>query len=524
MTVAPLLLGGRLTSPHFQELHKFAGVLAKPIFIADASGCSKAQTTMSPNETEGGIDRGWSGNGQLSRIFRKRDGIALIVSNVVGVGIFTTPAVIAGLVPNPMAMLALWLVGGALALAGAMSYAKLANLWPRAGGEYVYLSRIYGPAAGFLSGWTSLIAGFSGSIAASAVAVALFAGQCFPHLATDKVLASQGFFGITVTLSSRSLAAAFLITLFAALHMCNLAVGKNAQNLLSLSLVGMIAFVVVRGFTTGHGSWSHFYSAPTHSAHTPFGPTSWLLALILVMFTYSGWNAAAYVSEEIHARQRSMRPIFLGGTAAVIVLYTALNALYLYAMPLAEMRNTPTVAARAAGLLFGADSNLIPLALIVALLGSISAMTIAGPRVYFAMARDGIFIPALARTNRFRTPALAIALQALWSIALVFLGGFEQILMYTGFAIVLCSAAAVAGLFLVEPRDTGAGMARRTKMLVPGLFVLASLAMVVDTILQAPKIALVGVLLIAAGIPVYGLCRRRSSAVCTLEPKQVAAD
>ena len=133
--------------------------------------------------------------GRLRRTFRKRDGIALIVSNVVGVGIFTTPALIANLVPNPAAMLALWIVGGGLALAGAASYAKLANLWPTAGGEYVYLSKAYGPTAGFLSGWTSLIAGFSGSVAASAVALVMFAGQYFPGLAVDRSVLSLDLVG-----------------------------------------------------------------------------------------------------------------------------------------------------------------------------------------------------------------------------------------------------------------------------------------------------------------------------------------
>ncbi len=457
---------------------------------------------------------------RLRRTFRKRDGIALIVSNVVGVGIFTTPAIVAGLVPNPTAMLALWLVGGGLALAGAASYARLANLWPTAGGEYVYLSKTYGPAAGFLSGWTSLIAGFSGSVAASAVAAVLFAGQYFPGLASDHVIASQDIFGVSVTLSSRALAAAALIALFAVLHICSLAAGKIAQNALATLLVGMIAVFVVRGFATGNGSWSNFRAPDMH-----FGAMNWLLALIPVMFTYSGWNAAAYISEEIHASRRSMRPVLLGGTAIVILLYIVLNSLYLYAVPIGQMSGSANVADSTARALFGAGWHLVTPALIVALLGAVSAMTIAGPRVYFAMARDGAFIPAFARTSRrFGTPALAIALQSLWSIALVMLGGFEDILMYTGFAIVLSSAAAVAGLFVVQRRGLSAGRVKPSRLVVPAVFVLASAAMVVDTVLDAPRIALIGVLLIAAGIPVYAMCRRSNSARLAPQPEEVAAD
>ncbi len=443
---------------------------------------------------------------RLRKTFRKRDGIALILSNVIGVGIFTTPAIIAGFVPNPAAMLALWIAGGALALAGAASYARLAKLWPTAGGEYVYLSKAYGPAAGFLSGWTSLIAGFSGSVAASAVAAAIFAGQYFPSLASERILASLNFYGIVVSVSPRALAAATIIILFAALHICSLTAGKLTQNALAIGLVGMVAILVTRGFATGNGSWSHFHSSGMH-----FGALNWLLALIPVMFTYSGWNAAAYVSEEIHASRRSMRPVLLGGTSIVIVLYTLLNALYLYAIPVDQIRSSTNVADQASRVLFGTGWHLVTPALIVALLGAVSAMTIAGPRVYFAMARDGAFIPALARTSeRFGTPAFAIALQALWSIALVLLGGFDQILMYTGFAIVLSSGAAVAGLFVVQERHKRT-LRHTPRMIVPGIFVVASAALVLDTVLEAPKIALIGLLLIAGGLPVYAVCRRTTN-------------
>ena len=456
---------------------------------------------------------------RLRKTFRKRDGIALILSNVIGVGIFTTPAIVAGLVPNPAAMLALWIAGGALALAGAASYARLAKLWPSAGGEYVYLSRAYGPAAGFLSGWTSLIAGFSGSVAASAVAAVMFAGQYFPSVASDRALASVTLPGITVTLSSRSLAAASVIILFAVLHICSLTAGKFTQNVLAVVLVGIVIVLVSRGFASGNGSWSHFHSSGTH-----FGPMNWLLALIPVMFTYSGWNAAAYVSEEIHASRRSMRPVLLGGTAIVIVLYTLLNALYLYALPLDQIKTAANVADQTSQALFQKGWQLVTPALVVALLGAVSAMTIAGPRVYFAMARDGAFIPPLARTNpKFGTPALAIALQSLWSITLVMLGGFDQILMYTGFAIVLSSGAAVAGLFVVQERHKRT-LRHTPPMFIPGIFVIASAALLIDTVLEAPKIALIGLLLIVAGLPVYAICRRSSNAKPALQSEPAAAD
>jgi APA family basic amino acid/polyamine antiporter len=444
---------------------------------------------------------------RLRTSFRRRDGIALLVSNTVGVGILTTPALIASLVPDAKAILALWIVGGCLALAGAASYAELAALWPSAGGEYVYLSKTYGPATGFLSGWTSLIAGFSGSVAASAVAVVLYACQYFPALASQRALVSIGRFGHSLQLTPGRLSAALIILFFALLHIISASAGKLTQNMLALVVIGMTVSFAVFGFGLGHGSWSHFHPLQVH-----LSGANWLLALIPVMFTYSGWNAAVYVAEEIYGNRRTMRPILLLGTLIVVAMYVLLNVVYLYAIPLAQMRIAENVGEVAARALFGAESNLITPALIVALLGAISAMTIAGPRVYFAMARDGAFIPALAHTSRrFGTPVLAIALQSCWSIILVLFGGFDQILMYTGFAIVLSSAAAVAGLFVVRYRTHETDRTSFAKLAAPAVFVTASAAMVINTVLDDASVALVGVFLIAAGYPLYAWCRRKSN-------------
>jgi basic amino acid/polyamine antiporter, APA family len=443
---------------------------------------------------------------QLRRSFRTRDGVALIVSNVVGSGIFFTPAFIAKLVPEPSAMLALWIAGGLLALAGAMSYAQLARRWPAAGGEYIYLSKAYGPTAGFLTGWTSLIAGFSGAIAASAVALVSYLGQYFPSLASDHGLFTISFYVGAFTFSPRTLTAALVIIVFAVLHACNLGAGKLTQNALAFGIVAFIVVFCVIGFGFGTGSWSHF-----RSANVPIHPTSWLLAFIPIMFSYSGWNAAAYVTEEMHDARRTIGRALMTGTLIAVALYVGLNALYLYAVPPAEMRNAVNIGDVAAHALFGAGRNFVTPVIIVALLGVISAMTIAGPRVYFAMSRDGAFIPSFARvSSRFGTPALAIALQALWSVLLVTAGGFEQLLEYTGFTILLSSGAAVAGLFVVRRHELHDDPRIWLQMLAPAAFVIPCAAIVVNTVWGAPKTALIGTVLIAAGLPVFYWSRRRN--------------
>jgi APA family basic amino acid/polyamine antiporter len=459
-----------------------------------------------------------AGGNQLRPTFRVRDGVALIVSNVVGVGIFTTPAIIAKLVPEPSAMLALWIVGGCLALAGAFSYAQLGRMWPAAGGEYIYLSKAYGPTAGFLSGWTSLIAGFSGAVAASAVGLIVYLGRYFPALASDHSLLSINFYVGSLTLSPRALTAACIIVVFALLHACNLGAGKLTQNMLALLILAIIVIFCIVGFAAGTGSWSHF-----HSTHVPLRPMNWLLALIPIMFTYSGWNAASYISEEMYDTRRTIGPALLIGTSIIVALYAVLNTLYLYAIPPAAMQNAVNVGDVAAHALFGVGSNFITPVLIVALLGAISAMTIAGPRVYFAMARDGAFVPMFARTSpKFGTPVLAIVLQAVWSVVLVMTGSFEQILMYTGFAILLCSGAAVAGLFVVRRRELRSDPGLWLKMLAPGVFVIVCAAIVADVVVGDPKTALRGIALILAGLPVFFWSRRRKPAPAVTEQTAVS--
>jgi basic amino acid/polyamine antiporter, APA family len=457
---------------------------------------------------------------QLRRVFRVRDGVALIISNVVGVGIFTTPAIIAKLVPEPRAMLALWIAGGCLALAGAMSYAQLGRRWPSAGGEYIYLSKAYGPTAGFLSGWTSLIAGFSGAVAASAVGLVIYLGQYFPRLASDHAMYSINFYVGGFTFSPRSLTAAGIIVVFAILHACHLGAGKLTQNALALLILAIVLIFCLFGFAVGTGSWSHF-----QSAHIPIRPMNWLLALIPIMFTYSGWNAASYISEELHDTRRMIGPALLIGTSIIVGLYFLLNTLYLYAIPPAAMQDAVNVGDVTAHALFGVGRNFVTPALIVALLGAISAMTIAGPRVYFAMARDGVFVRGFDRTSpRFGTPALAIALQALCSLVLVTVGRFEQILMYTGFTILLSSGAAVAGLFVVQRHALQSNPKLWLKMLTPASFVIACAAIVINTVVGDPRTALRGTVFIAAGLPVFFWSRRRKAAEPAVESEPTVVE
>lgn len=430
------------------------------------------------------------------------DATALVISNVIGVGVFTTPAIIASMVKNSWAILGLWTVGGLLAFAGAVTYAELGKLCPEAGGEYVYLSRAFGPLFGFLSGWTSLIAGFSGALAASAVGLASYLGRYSASLAANAPLVKLSFGLGSFTLGPQALAAAGVLLLFAVIHACGWGPGRFAQKALTLLVLAIIAVLICTGFTIGHGAWSNLRSSqPVTDGRL------WLLALIPVMFTYSGWNAAAYVTEEIRDSKRNLGLALGMGTIITVIVYLGLNALFLYAMPVDQMHSAINVGDLAAQHLFGVHGGFLTPLLILALAGAISAMTIGGPRVYFAMARDGVFAKCVGRVHtRTRTPVIAIALQTLWSVVLVLFGGFEQILLYTGFAVVLSSGAAVLALFVLRRRSGIRGNVRN--VLLPAGFAISALAMVLAAIKNAPSTSLMGLLLIAAGIPVFWLSRR----------------
>ena len=452
----------------------------------------------------------------LERRLGPFDAAAVIISNVIGGGIFFVPVLVAQAIPDGRAILLVWLAGGALAFAGAMAYAELAALKPHAGGEYVYLREAYGPFAAFLSGWTSFVAGFSGAIAASAVAFAAYLGRFVPFAADQTPLLSVPLPLVPIALSRQSIVALLLITGVTAIHLRGLGPGRVFQNgLASAKVLGLCLFLVL-GFALGQGDAHHVLErAAGASPHF----TGIMASFIPVMFTYSGWNAAAYVAEEIRSPERNLPRALALGTIAVIALYAGLNALYLFALgPATLAATTATLSDAVAERLFGAGvGGFVAAFTIVSIAASVSAMVLAGPRVYYAMARDHAFFESAGRIHpRFRTPVVAIVAQAAWSGVLVLSGTLSQLVSYTGFAIVLFSGAAVAALFILrrrahEPRPFRAW----GYPWAPALFVVMSAAMLVSDISRNPRTAMAGVAVIAAGAPIYWFVTRRVSSSST---------
>jgi APA family basic amino acid/polyamine antiporter len=447
----------------------------------------------------------------LERRLTTGDAAAIVVSNVIGSGILITPAFIAASAPNATSMLGAWLVGGLLAFAGAMAYAELAALRPRAGGEYVYLHEAFGPLAAFLTGWTSFVAGFSGAIAASAVGLAGYLGRFFPAAGdtTEWLALPLGWWRLSV--SAQSLVALAAIALLSWVHIRGLGPGRMVQNALAVAKVVTLVGFVAAGLSWGRGSLGHFTAVGTGTAG------GFLVALIPVMFSYSGWNAAAYVAEEVRDPGRNVPRALALGTGTVILVYLALNFLYVYAMPVTELVGLKVrVIDAAADRLFGAGAgDILAVITIFIVTGSISAMVFAGPRVYFAMARDGLFISQAAHVHaRYRTPAVAIAAQGAWSSVLVLSGTFGQLVEYTGFAVVLFSGVAVAALFVLRWRQPDADRPFRALgyPVAPAIFVLASAAIVLNAIVSSPGPSMAGLAIIGAGVPIYLALRARRTA------------
>jgi APA family basic amino acid/polyamine antiporter len=446
----------------------------------------------------------------LERRLGPLDAAAIIVSNVIGGGILFTPPQIAAAVPAAIPFLLTWVAGGLLAFAGAMSYAELAAVRPKAGGEYVYLRDALGRLAAFLSGWTSFVAGFAGAIATSAVVVSFYLGRFIPAAGDATPLFSLPVIPgvITVSMSRQSIVALVAIWGLAWVHRRGVGHGRLVGNVLATLKVAALVVFVALGLSVGTSGAAHLVE------QHPVAITGWLLALIPVMFTYSGWNAASYVAEEIRDPGRNVPRAFALGTTAVVVLYVLLNILYLFVFPIGELGNVKgsvldVVAER---LLGGTAGDVMGVVSIVSLLASVSAMTFAGPRVYFAMARDGLFFRAASAIHpRYHTPSNAILAQSVWTSILVLTATADALVTYTGFAITLFLGLAVVSLFVLRAREPDVPRPFRAWLypFAPALYVVISAAILINGLVRDPRPTGSGALIILAGVPLFYFFKRK---------------
>jgi APA family basic amino acid/polyamine antiporter len=423
------------------------------------------------------------------------DATLLVVSGVIGSGIFLTPGAIAGLLPHPGAILAAWLVGGLLSLAGALANAELGAMFPRAGGDYVYLREAFHPAAGFLVGWLSFFVIYAGTIATLAAGFAAGLGRFVP-------LGPHGELGVAVALTLA----------ISALNYVGVRWGARANNATAVIKVGALAAFVLIGPFAGRGDAAHLL--PLASGLGALSLSSFGLALSPVLFSYLGWNSSVYVASEIRDPGRNVpRSLFLG-VALCTAIYLLVNAVYLYAIPAPELAGVANAGEAAARALFGpASGTLLAVFVLASILGTLNATVLVGPRIAYAMALDRLFFAGVDRAHaHFRTPAVAIAVQAgVASAILLALGSFERALDYTTFAILLATMADVGALFRLRRTQPGRRRPYRAwgYPVVPALYFLANAAVAGALLLGRPAECAFGLGLALLGLPFYAVFAAR---------------
>jgi basic amino acid/polyamine antiporter, APA family len=436
----------------------------------------------------------------------------VVIANMIGTGIFTTTGFIVTEVSNPWSVQLCWLAGGIFALCGALCYGELGGRFPRAGGEYIYLREAFGPCLGFLSGWISLIVGFSAPIAAASMAFATYL--------LSSAVPLCGWSPMETPLIP-ALTACGVIVCLTLLHYHSLRIGSRVQNGLTLLKVGIILSLILAAGFTGKGDLTHF-SAGVH--HSPLLNGNWAVSLIFVSFAYSGWNAAAYLGGEIHDPKRNLPRALVSGTLIVTLLYLALNAVFLYALSPAQMAGHADVGALAAEALFTpAAGHWMGIAIAVGLLSALSAMILTGPRVYYAMARDRVFFPVFGRLSpSHRSPAASIFLQAAIAIAMVLSTTFDTLLIYIGFTLALSTLLTVVGLIVLRLRRPLPEGSYRTPgyPFIPMIFILGNAWIIFFAVKSRPVTALFGLGTIVLGLVVYSAFRWQANRVlrCTEIP------
>jgi APA family basic amino acid/polyamine antiporter len=435
----------------------------------------------------------------LARVLGAKDGFAIVVGSVIGSGIFLVPGPIAAYLVSVRSVMLVWTAGALLTLFGAFSLAELGSIFPGAGGLYIYLRHAYGRPVAFLYGWGLLSMIQTGSIATLGAGFGLYLSHIFTLSATlQKVLVVAAILCLTG------------INLFGA------SAAKHFQNVSTGAKIAGIVLLVVMLFSRGHAATlAAGWRLPMRGSA---GPLSFGVALIAVLWAYEGWHVVSFTAGEFRDPARDLPRSLIFGTLAVGLIYLVLNLAYYAVLSPAAMRGASSAAATAVSLVAGAGSTrFVSLLILVSILGAINGMVLTGPRVYYAMARDGDFLASMGKVgSHSHAPTLAILTQGVWAAGLTLISNFQQLFTYVIFTAWIFYGLTVGGVFVLRRKLPHAARTFRTPGYpwVPALFVTASAAVVVSTVLSQPKNALIGGGLILLGFPIY-LCfslHRRSVA------------
>lgn len=425
--------------------------------------------------------------GNLKRQLGLTAATALVIGEVIAVGIFLTPAGMAKSLGSPFWLLVVWLVMGAMALCGALCYGELAARFPEAGGGYVYLRQAYGRRVAFLYGWKCFLVMDPGITAALAVGLASYIGYLIPL---------SPWAGKAVAVGA--------IAVLALINICGVGWGAGLLRSLTALKLGALALLVLWTVVFRPGDAANF--TPFVAQRAGSAPLGGALAGAMVagFFSFGGWWDLSKLTGEVRAPERTVPRALALGVMVVTLVYILTSAVFIYLVPLQQVTTSETFAAQAGAALFGAaGGRILALMVIVSVFGSLAAVMMSAPRVYYAMARDGLFFQAAAALHpRFGTPARAIVLQALLAALLAALGSFEQIIAYFIFITVCFIALTVAAVFVLR-RRTAAGYRTPGYPITPLLFLLLVAVLLILLGSNSPRQALLGTLLVALGVPVY---------------------
>ena len=433
----------------------------------------------------------------LSRSLKLPHATALVVGTILGSAVFVQASELTEHVPRIWAVLLAWTVSGVLTLFGALACAELASAFPRTGGVYVFLKETYSPLAGFLWGWAMFWVMHSGIIAAMATVFGRYTAFFYP-------METTGIRAVAVC----------AIVVISGLNYVGVKRSSTVQTTFTAGKVVAVALIVIVGFAVGSRLPDHFQQGAT-TAHAAVGSQGFLLALVAGLFAFGGWHVVTYTAEETVNPERTIPRALLLGITIVTICYVALNAVYFYVLPLDRVERSTRVAADVATTLLGTRGGAAISALVMfSVFGAMTGSILAAPRVYFAMARDGLVFRWMGDIHpRFRTPHRAIALQAVWASVLASSGTYRQLFTRVIFTEWIFFAMMAGGIFLLRRRP-GYAPAYRVwgYPWVPAVFVVASAAIVVNRFVSDPMDSFVGLGIVALGIPVYYLSGQREAA------------
>ena len=442
------------------------------------------------------------------------DSVLLLAGGIIGSSIFLTAKDIAGPLPHPTLFMLVWVMGALISMCAAFAFAELGSMFPDSGGQYVYLREAFGDLVAFLYGWMLFAVANGGTIAALSVASAAYLSAIFPAISEQHVVLTA----VGITLTRTHIAGLISIVFVTWMNVIGLRKGAVLQNVATWAkFVAMGAFVIL-GLAIGKGSWGNFRWHGEHAGVTMGLSMNQLISalgigLIAVFWAYDGWVYITWVAGEVKEPRRNVPRAMVLGIIVVAVVYLAMNMTYIYAMPLSEVAKHETIAAAAAEAMFSPRAaNWLSVVIALACFGAMASCTLSGARVYYAMARDGVFFERMAQVHpKWRTPAFSLIGQAVWACLLTVSGRYDQLYTYVIYGMVLSYTLTVIGMFVLRWKRPEIPRPYRCTGYpwLPAIYVLLGTWWTINTIVERPKEALAGTIIVLLGVPGYLYWKRQ---------------